>query len=886
MKDTLLRLLPHAVAVVVFITVSSIFFAPAYNGYELRQGDIAQFKGMSKEIVDYRDLFGEEPLWTNSMFSGMPAYQISLIQSRNVPLLIQSTFRKLFPGPVGTLVLAMISFYVLGLCLRVNPWLAMGAALAFGLSSIHILYLGAGHMSKVNAIALMPGVLGGVLLAFRGKLIHGAAVTLLFLGMHLAANHLQMTYYLLFLIGFVVVGEVIRLALAGRMPDALKTAAVLAVVALIAILPNMTNILTTYEYSKFTTRGTTELTIAPPGEGENNPDGLNREYMLEYSMARGEFWSLIVPNIKGGRTGALGSEPDLMKGVDRSYRDNVAQSNRYWGDQRFTGGAFYLGALIMALFIIAFFALNDALRWPFLILSALAVMLSWQNTNFIGDFFIDQVPLYSKFRDTKMILVVVSVMAPTLAMLLLNQLLQKEQQTQRKWLYIGSGVVTLMMIILLATPGALFDFTSSAEKAQFGQLLSDADGETQRFIRGFVNELEQVRQSILRADVARSFFFVLVAIALVFTLDRKWLKAPLVLGGFALFVTIDSLVINQRYLNSEKAGKEFVHWVPAIEKAFPQENGAADEVIYQREIAERTNLLKEINDYVAQQQKAAKPKLDKLNRIDREVFSERIRVAAQTAVLRMNSNYRVLSIRNPFNDARTSYYHQSIGGYHGAKLRRYQEMIEFYINPEIERFFDEAQTQGLGVLATMEFANMLNARYVIIDPNSEPLENPFANGNAWFVNDIDLAFSADDEMAQMESFRSKATAIVHEEFEANVPPAIVPDSTAEIRMTSYRTNHLTYTARCEQEQFAVFSEIWYPEGWQAYLNGEPVDHVRANYILRAMRVPKGEHTIEFRFEPKAYQTGQLWAGVGSGLFALLLLAALGSAYRKQGQQPE
>ncbi len=886
MKDTLLRLLPHAVALVVFITVSSVFFAPAYKGYELRQGDIAQFKGMSKEIVDYRDLYGEEPLWTNSMFSGMPAYQISLIQSRNVPLLIQSTFRKLFPGPVGTLVLAMISFYVLGLCLRVNPWLAMGAALAFGLSSIHILYLGAGHMSKVNAIALMPGVLGGVLLAFRGKLIHGAAVTLLFLGMHLAANHLQMTYYLLFLIGFVVVGEVIRLALAGRMAHALKTAAVLAVVALVAILPNMTNILTTYEYSKFTTRGTTELTIAPPGEGVSNPEGLNREYMLEYSMSRGEFWSLMVPNIKGGRTGALGSEPDLMKGVDRSYRDNVAQSNRYWGDQRFTGGAFYLGALIMALFIIAFFALNDAIRWPFLILSALAVMLSWQNTNFIGDFFIDQVPLYSKFRDTKMILVVVSVMAPTLAMLLLNQLLQKEQQTQRRWLFIGSGAVTLLMIILLATPGALFDFTSAAEKAQFGQYLDGADGNTKRFIRGLVDQLEQVRQSILQADVARSFFFVLVAIALVFTLDRKWLKAPFVLGGFALLVTIDSFVINKRYLNTEKAGKEFVHWVPAIEKDYPQENGAADEVIYQREIAERTNLLKEINDYVAQQQEASKSKLDQLNRQDSIMFNERIRVAAQTALLRMNSNYRVLSIRNPFNDARTSYYHQSIGGYHGAKLRRYQEMIEFYINPEIERFFEEAQTQGIRVLATMEFANMLNARYVIIDPNSEPRENPFANGNAWFVNDIDLAFSADEEMAQMETFRSKTTAIVHEEFEAAVPPAIVPDSTAQIQMTSYRTNHITYSARCNHEQFAVFSEIWYPAGWQAYLNGEPVDHVRANYILRAMRVPKGEHTIEFRFEPKAYQTGQLWAGVGSGLFTLLLLAALGSAYRKQGQQPE
>lgn len=883
--STLLRILPHAVALVVFTLVSSVFFSPAYDGYDLRQGDIAQFKGMSKEIVDYRDLYGEEPLWTSSMFSGMPAYQISVIQSRNVPQLIQLSFRKLFPGPVGMLVLAMLSFYVLGLCLRVNPWLAMVVAVGFGLSTVHILYLGAGHVSKVNAIALMPGVVGGVLLAFRGKALHGAAVTLLFLAMHLAANHLQMTYYLMFLVGFIVVGELIRLALAKQLAGGLRAAAYLVVSAGLAILPNLTNIITTYEYSAYTTRGKTELTLPVPGretEDAATTEGLAKSYMLEYSMSRGEFWSILIPNVKGGATAQIGNDTELLQGIGRDYYENVAQSNRYWGDQLFTGGAFYFGALLMALFIIALFALKDVLRWVFLMLSVLAVMLSWKDPNFIGNFFIDHVPLYNKFRDTKMILVVISVMAPTLAMLLLQRLIDG-REVVRKGLLAGVGAVVLLMVVFIAAPGSLFDFISGEEQAYFGQYLTEADATTQRYIKGFMEALETVRQKVFRADALRSLLFVVLAGALVIALDRRWLKTPVAIAALGVFVLGDLYPVNQRYMNDEQQGRQYVHWQPRIEKAYPQPAGMADQFIYDREIASQPALLKDINSFVSEQLDEAGDMLDLVNRNEREEYTNRIRMAAQTAVLRMNSNYRVLNLRNSFNDVRTSYYHRSLGGYHGAKLRRYQEVIDFHLLPEIERFMSTAQAVGINALANAPVINMLNTRYLIVDPNGEPIENPFANGAAWFVSDLDRVDTADEAIEAMENFDSAEEAIVNTRFADLLPTAIVPDSTATIANTDALPNYLRYTTSSTSEQFAVFSEIYYPEGWQAYLDGAPVDHVCVNYILRGMKVPAGEHVIEFKFEPASYGLGQQLAGAGSALFMLAMLGALFMAWR--GRKP-
>lgn len=884
MNRQVLQILPHAVAIPLFVILASIFFSPAYDGYDLRQGDISQFLGMSKEIRDYRAFHDEETLWTNSMFSGMPSYQISLKQDRNVPKMIFTAIRTTFPGPVGTLFLAMLSFYVLGLCMRINPWLSMIGAIAFGFSSVHILYLAAGHASKVNAIALMPGVLGGVLLAYRRSLWAGAAITALWLSMHLAANHLQMTYYLLYLVGFVVLSEVIRLLLNAEVKKALVTSGVLVLATVLALLPNMTNILTTYEYSAYTTRGNSDLTIIPEGrENEQvNRDGLDPAYILEYSMARGEFWSMMVPNIKGGITGAIGTDPDLMRGIDGNMQQNVAQSNQYWGEQRFTAGAFYFGALVMALFIISFFVLRDTLRWPFLLVTLLSIVLSWKDPSFITNIFLDSVPLFAKFRDTKMMLVLVSVIAPLMAILLMDEMRKGIPPARRFWLYAGSGFVLLLLLLFTVAPGVLFDFISPQERSQFENYITDSnnDPQTVALIDTLTGSLETVRQRILRADAIRSLLFAAVGIALLMLLDRKKLPASAAMAIFGIAALVDIYTVDLRYVNDEKQGREYVHWQKHIDKIYPHQVSPADQSVMNRELQAQPAVATALKDAVDQRVSDLDDKFtDDLNSREKEAGLERVRAAARFGMLNLKTHYRVLNLNNTFNDARTSYFHKSLGGYHGAKLGRYQELIDFHLGPELQRFMESARSIGAAAMNGLTISNMLNAQYLIIDPNSEALANPNAYGNAWFVRGIEIAEDANDEMEALYTINTATDAVVHREFESMVPVALVPDSTAGIELTHYEPNHLEYTANCSSEQLAVFSEIWYPEGWQAYIDGEAVNHVRANYVLRALSIPPGEHKVEFVFAPETYITGQRYSAAGSGLVLAFILGGAFLAWR-------
>lgn len=886
MNRQVLQILPHAVAIPLFVILASVFFSPAYDGYDLRQGDISQFLGMSKEIRDYRAFYEEETLWTNSMFSGMPAYQISLKQDRNVPKMTFTAIRTAFQGPIGTLFLAMLSFYILGLCMRINPWLSMIGAVAFGFSSVHILYLAAGHASKVNAIALMPGVLGGVLLAFRRSLWAGAAVTALWLSMHLAANHLQMTYYLLYLIGFVVIAEVIRLLLNAQAKKALLTSAVLLLAAVLALLPNMTNILTTYEYSDYTTRGKSELTVVPEGREneEVNREGLDPSYILEYSMARGEFWSMLVPNIKGGATGAIGNDPDLMDGIDRGMQQNVAQSNQYWGEQRFTAGAFYFGALIMALFIISFFVLRDTLRWPFLLVTLLAIVLSWKDPSFITNIFLDSVPLFAKFRDTKMMLVLVSIVAPFMAIWLVDELRKGIPEERRKWLHAGSGFILVLLLLFTAAPGVLFDFVSAQERAQFENYIIDSnnDPQTVTLIDQLTESLETVRQRILRADALRSLIFAIIGVALLLLLDRKKLPASAAMAVFGVAALVDIYTVDQRYVNDEKQGREYVHWETHINKMFPHQVSAADQSIMNLEMQQQPAIGKTLKEAVDLRVSELDDKYtDDLTSREREAGLDRVRASARFGMLNLETHYRVLNLNNTFNDARTSYFHKSLGGYHGAKLGRYQELIDFHLGPELQRFMESARSIGAAAMSGLNISNMLNAQYLIIDPNSQALANPNAYGNAWFVKGIEFAETADDEIEALYTLNTATDAVVHREFESLVPVGLVPDSSATITLTNYEPNHLEYTASCTQEQLAVFSEIWYPEGWQAYIDGGAVDHVRTNYVLRALTIPPGEHKIEFVFAPDIYETGQTLSAAGSAVLMIFVIGGALLAWRRR-----
>ncbi|MFT5980709.1 MAG: hypothetical protein ACI898_001482, partial [Flavobacteriales bacterium] len=703
--------------------------------------------------------------------------------------------------------------------------------------------------------------------------------TVLFLSMQIAAGHPQMTYYLAFLIGFVVIGEIIRLGLNGEWSKGIKIGAVLAVAAVIAVLPNLTSLLSTFEYSKYSTRGETELSIRPEGqEFKAAPaEGLDRDYILQYSMSRGEFWSLMVPNVKGGSGGAIGSNKEVMSKVDRNYREQVGQSNHYWGEQYFSGGAFYFGAIIMALFLIGFFVVKDRIKWALLAVSLLAIALSWKDASFITDFFLTAVPGFAKFRDTKMMLVVIQVAAPLMALLTIQEIWNGIEVERKKWLYAGMGSVILLFVVFLAAPNAVFDFVSPDERARFGEFAGSAESAEQTtFIKGFVEELKQARMAIFRADAMRSFLFAILAIGLLFALFLKRVKGEVVVGVLAVLVLVDLWGVDRRYMDNEKQGREYVHWRKEVDKMYPHNANPADLAILQTEMQLNPELPKKMQEKVQMKQDEVGRKLEK--------DYEKVRLSVQFGVLDLNTNYRVLNIQNPFNDARTSYFHKSLGGYHGAKLRRYQELIEFHLSPELQRFKSTANTLGPAVLQGMEFANMLNAKYLVLDPSAQPLPNPYANGNAWFVEDIELVATVDDEMDELYTFQSKRTAIIHDEYEAVVPDAIVPDSTAVISMVSYAPDHIEYEANCSKEQFAVFSEIWYPAGWKCYMDGEEVDYARVDYVLRGVTVPAGAHKIEFVFLPATHATGQMLSGIGSALVLLVIGGALFMTWRSREQE--
>jgi hypothetical protein len=455
MNEKLKALIPHVIAIAIFIGFSSMYFSPLFEGFNLKQGDIKQFQGMSKEIVDYRIQNGKEPLWTNSMFSGMPAYQTSVIHENNYFIKVDKILKLDFalPRPVGLMFLAMLGFYIFALCLRVNPWLGIVGSIAFGFSTINILYIGAGHMTKVNAIAYMAPALGGLILAFRGKWLLGSVVFALFFGLNVTANHLQMTYYLLFLLFAVAVSEGIRLILEKKYIDLGKTVGALAIGGVLGLLPSFSNLQTTLEYSKFTTRGATDLTIEPKGEAKNQSkkEGLDVDYILEYNYGKRELLSLIAPNAKGAKDDYLGNDEEIMLNVDPTYAQQIGQMNRYWGGQRMSGGAIYFGVVMFVFFLFGLIFLKDTLRWPFLVLSLVCLALASKDPGGINHFFIHKFPLYNKFRDSKMILVLIQVMVPSLGILFLDRFFKKENiwGEKKTWLIAGGGITFVGLILFL-----------------------------------------------------------------------------------------------------------------------------------------------------------------------------------------------------------------------------------------------------------------------------------------------------------------------------------------------------------------------------------------------------------------------------------------------------
>jgi hypothetical protein len=872
---------PHAVAILSLVILSSVYFSPLWQGYDLDQHDIVQWRGMSQELSNYRELQNEEALWSNSMFGGMPSYQVSVEHNANLLRPILLTLRLGLPGAIGTLFLCFLGYYILGLCLRLGPWYSLVGAVAFGFATINILYLGAGHSSKVTSIAFLAPALGGFILAFRGRAYLGGAIFMLFLGLNIAANHLQMTYYLAFLLIAVAIGESVRLVVGKQFKALLMSLAVLAVATVVAVLPSASNLMTTYEYSKYTTRGSSDLTLKPKESSNIEQEGLSGSYILDYNFASGERWSLLIPNAKGGASEAIGeNNKDAItnaakgnKNVNK-FKDDLKGTNSYWGAQRFTGGAFYFGAAIMTLFILAFVGLKDGIKWPFLVITLLALGLCLKEMTGLNAVFIEKIPMYNKFRDSKMILVLIQVMAAAMGMMFLKKLVEGEIAWGAKGKKILTGAVAIFAIVILylyVSPSSTGTMITTQEQEQFDELSKSGPKEQAAMVEDYSSALQDVRAEIFKADAKRSLFLVLLVsgaiLALVYVKNGTLKLAILpVIGVIALF---DGFSVSRRYLNLEKEKGAYKKFVALEAKEIPVKAKAADFSILDLEKPNVADFDSKSNEL--------EQALKNSGIYDHVKSKDAMKEVANFGALQLNSDFRVARLGNPFNDAETSFFHKSIGGYHGAKLKRMQEVIDFHLAEELDSAIAYLQAGTFDSLGgTLTVLNMLNTKYYIGNPEQPAFPNKFAMGNAWFVSKVRTTNNSDEEMIALGEIDSKIEATTQASFGTQFHAAqSAVDSTASVRMLAYETKVLRYEVNntSAEAQPVVFSEIYYPEGWICRIDGNEVEAARVNYVLRGAMVPAGTHTVEWSFEPKVWEKGTTISYAGSALlFALLAFA--------------
>lgn len=864
MNSTYKKFLPYAAAVVIFAVITLIYFRPLLSGKQLRQDDISRHRAMSKEIFDYREKHNAEPLWTNSMFGGMPAFQISTLYPGNWLGGTVDRATKLFlPHPGGYLFLYFAGFYILLLCLRIDPWVALAGALAYGLSSYFLIIIEAGHNSKANALGYLPPLLGGVILLFSGRKWLGFALATFFTAMEVNANHVQITYYGYMLIGFVMVGYAVAAFRAKELRNFAAGLGLFMLATILGLLPNAGLLLTTFEYTKYTTRGPSELTIkstlrktAMDGAGtdkvleektreqyeRNNTTGLSTSYATQWSYGIGETFTFLIPDFKGGATSSIQqADPKALKKVNPQFREEVASSNAYFGDQPFTSGPVYIGAIVVFLSFLALLLVRHPIKWPVCIATLLTVMLGW-GSNFmpLTEFFMHHVPGYNKFRAVSMIMVVAELTLPLLAALALHELLKfrswnepvqvlNRQIPMRKAVMISLGVVGGFCLLCYLAPGVFNDFSGQREEAEIVSQYVQAgypEEQVRPHVAQLMPELEKARQAIFRSDALRSTIFVLLAFVALYLYFTGKTNGMMTTGALALFIVIDLWTVDRRYLNDQSFITKEQNTQSLIQKT------QADE-----EILRDTTL-----------------------------------------------HYRVINLsQGRWQDAMTSYYHKSVGGYHGAKLRKFQELIDFHLDTEIVHFYRDAERM-LGsdsgrrqLLSQMQLLNMLNTRYLIL-PGGEgvgelPLLNEQANGNAWFVKDLRVVPDADEEILALDEINTKTEAVVRQSHFQETGLKQHYSGEGTIRLTAYAPDRLTYSYQCPEPQFAVFSEIYYPAGWNAYVDGQLTPHIGVNYVLRGMQLPAGNHSLEFRFEPRTYRVGNNIAIAGSVL--VLAASALG-----------
>ncbi|HLA56273.1 MAG TPA: YfhO family protein [Flavobacterium sp.] len=815
---------PHFLAILGFILISLIYFYPVLQGKQIYQSDIAQYTGMAKEQNDFRAAEHIEPYWTNSAFGGMPTYQLGANYPHDYIGKLDDLLRFL-PRPADYLFLYFLGFYALLLVLKIDPLKAFFGALAFGFSTYLIVILGVGHNAKAHAIGYMPLVVAGVLLVFRRKYILGGLLTMMAAALEVNANHFQMTYYLLILLFCISVFYIYKFIKAKEYKPLLTVFGVFAIAGILAVGVNAANLLATAEYTDFSMRGKSELTLNPDGTKDNTTSAMKYDYITEYSYGIAESFDLIAPRLFGGGNGEeLGPDSEAYKyavsqgASDADAKQFTASLPVYWGDQPIVAAPAYIGAVVFFLCILALFIEKRKIKYAFLAAAVISLLLSWgKNFSGLTNFVIDHLPLYDKFRAVSSIQVVLELSIPVLAIMGLHAFF-KEEDKDRRWKALWqSGAVAFGIIILLFLCKGMFSFAGMHDEqmaSQGGQAILDI--------------LKSDRKSLYSADLLRSGFLILLSFAALYAVVKNKISQNTAVVIVGVIMIGDLFFVDKKYVKADERT-----FVSASEVSQPFQPTQADVLI-----------------------------------------------------LKDTTTYRVYEVQGRLQ-ARTSYFHKSVGGYSAVRPRRMDQIFDYQVDPKLNTLFQTIDTTSLHLTKSLPILNALNVKYMILEVGegqSIPVTNPFAYGNAWFVDDVKMVNTADEEMKALGNLDLKKTAVVNQkDAEGIAIKAVAKDTVSFIRLETYKPNYIRYQSQTDVERLAIFSEIYYPKGWNAYIDGKKAPHFRADYTLRAMLVPAGMHKIEFKFEPEVIKTGGTIALASSLGMILLLVGGIYVENKKKRQ---
>lgn len=821
------KLLPDLIAILAFVLLSFAYFFPAdIENRILFQHDTAAGAGAGQEVKEYYEQTGERSRWTNSLFGGMPMYQIAPSYDSTKSLQwVQKAYQLFLPDYVCLTFMLMLGFYILLRVFGIPVWLAGLGGIMWAFSSYFFILISAGHIWKFITLAYVPPTIAGIVLAYRGKLLWGGILTALFVALQITSNHVQMSYYFFFVILFFVGAYFEKAWRTKTLPQFFKASAVLIVAALVGIAANVSNLYHTYAYSKETMRGKSEL-VQTGDAAKQTSSGLDRDYITQWSYGIDETLTLLVPNFKGGASAALSQSETAMSKANPMYSSLYGSLTQYFGTQPMTSGPVYVGAFVLFLFVLGCFIVKGPLKWALIGATFFSIVLSWgKNFMPLTDFFIDYVPLYNKFRAVSSILVIAEFTIPLLAIFALKRLLEEPEilKQEKKPLGISLLLTAGIALLLAIAPGSIGSGYVPAQEAQMLQNAVNQQMIPANELSGILANLGEMRAELVSSDALRSFIIIGIGCSLLWLYASGKLRSSLTIAGITILCLADMWGVNKRYLNDAQ-------FVPHSIRTETFTKTNTDELILQD-----TSL-----------------------------------------------DYRVLNFAtSTFDDNNTSYWHKSVGGYHPAKLRRYQEMIEHHISPEMQAAYKAIATAG-GEMDSVDankfrILNMLNTKYFIFPAGQQrqtvPILNPHTYGNAWFVNKVQYVNNANEEIDALDSIIPTETAVVDARFKDVLKGATesYKDSLSSIRLTSYTPNRLTYETNNAQDGIAVFSEIYYPDGWHVTIDGQPAELARADYILRTMYVPAGQHTIEMRFDPTSLHVTE---GIAYGALALLVIGII------------